>query len=713
MLIILKYAKKYWYFMILVVCFLLVQVCGELILPRFTSSIVNNGIQFGGIEYAAEKYYDEDYADMMKVFMTDEEINAFDSSYTIESAESIGLNEDAYVLNETIDKDEKESLNDMLLEPAAVLGTALEDMSEEDILSLSSDEALEFRDNTINMLSASSDDNVESAAILLVKGMYEQMGMDMNAIQMNYVKQKGFIMVCLAFMAMIAGGCVGLFASLIAGRTSRDLRYMVFEKVLGFSNREMGNFSTASLITRCTNDIQQIQMVTVMMFRIVLFAPAMGIGGIIMALRTNVSLSWIIALAVIVLLSIVAVLMTLTLPKFKIMQTLVDRLNLVAREILTGISVIRAFSREKYEEKRFDDANTTLMKTQLFTNRAMTFMMPSMMFIMNAASVLIVFFGAKGANEGSIMVGDVMAFISYAMHIIMSFLFITIISIMLPRAAVAATRVEEVLRTENEIHNPENPIVPEKITGRIEFKNVDFSYEDSEENVLTDISFTAEPGQTTAIIGSTGSGKSSIVNLIPRLYDVTGGQILFDGVDIRDMDMKVLRDHIGFVPQKGVLFSGTIKSNILFGGKGDESTMEMAARTAQAADFINAKEEGYDSHIAQGGSNVSGGQKQRLAIARAIAKDPEVYIFDDSFSALDYRTDKVLRSALKKQVGNATVIIVAQRISTILHAEKIIVLDEGRIVGIGTHEELLKTNEQYKQIALSQLSKSELEGKIS
>ena len=470
----------------------------------------------------------------------------------------------------------------------------------------------------------------------------------------------------------------------------------------------MGNFSTASLITRCTNDIQQIQMVTVMMFRIVMFAPVMAVGGIVMALKTNIGLSWIIVLAVAVLFSVVIVLMKLAMPKFKIMQTLVDRLNLVAREILTGISVIRAFSREKHEEKRFDDANTRLMKTQLFTNRVMTFMMPAMMLIMNGTSVLVVLAGAHGAENGTMMVGDIMAFISYAMHIIMSFMFITIISIMLPRAAVAADRVEEVLNVKNEIQNPEVIKTPEKIRGKIEFKNVDFRYSDSEEKVLENISFTAEPGQTTAIIGSTGSGKSSVISLIPRLYDVSAGQVLFDGVDVRDMDLKTLRKHIGFVPQKGILFSGTIKSNILFGAENNEDIMKDAAETAQAEEFILSKEEGYNSSISQGGTNVSGGQKQRLSIARAIAKKPEVYIFDDSFSALDYKTDKMLRAALKEKVGSATVIIVAQRISTILHAEKIIVMDEGKIVGMGTHEELLKNNDVYRQIALSQLSPKEL-----
>ncbi len=704
MIKILKYAKKYWYYIIFAVIFLFMQAGSELILPQYTSSIVNNGIQFGGIENAAGTYWGKEEADNAKIFMTDEEKAVFDECYSLENVNS--FNEEVYVLNNGISKEKMTSLENILEETSAVVST--EEGKKTDISSLTEEEAKEIRNSDISMLSASSSSNVKNTAITYVKAMYENIGVDVNSIQINYLKNKGIVMALLAFIAMLAGSAGGFCASKIAAGTSRDLRYKVFKKVLGFSNAEMGNFSTASLITRCTNDIQQIQMVTVMMFRIVMFAPVMAVGGIVMALKTNVGLSWIIVLAVAVLFSVVIVLMKLAMPKFKIMQTLVDRLNLVAREILTGISVIRAFSREKHEEKRFDDANTRLMKTQLFTNRVMTFMMPTMMLIMNGTSVLVVLAGAHGAENGSMMVGDIMAFISYAMHIIMSFMFITMISIMLPRAAVAADRVEEVLNVKNEIQNPEVIKTPEKITGKIEFKNVDFRYSDSEEKVLENISFTAEPGQTTAIIGSTGSGKSSVISLIPRLYDVSAGQVLFDGIDVRDMDLKTLRKHIGFVPQKGILFSGTIKSNILFGAENNEDIMKDAAETAQAEEFILSKEDGYNSPISQGGTNVSGGQKQRLSIARAIAKKPEVYIFDDSFSALDYKTDKMLRAALKEKVGSATVIIVAQRISTILHAEKIIVMDEGKIVGIGTHEELLKNNEVYRQIALSQLSPKEL-----
>lgn len=704
MIKILKYAKKYWYYIIFAVIFLFMQAGSELILPQYTSSIVNNGIQFGGIENAAGTYWGKESADNAKIFMTDEEKAVFDECYSLENVNS--FNENVYVLNDGISKEKMTSLENILEETAAVVST--EEGKKTDISSLTAEDAKEIRNSDISMLSASSSSNVKNTAITYVKAMYENIGVDVNSIQMNYLKNKGIVMAFLAFVAMLASAAGGFCASKISAGTSRDLRYKVFKKVLGFSNAEMGNFSTASLITRCTNDIQQIQMVTVMMFRIVMFAPVMAVGGIVMALKTNIGLSWIIVLAVAVLFSVVIVLMKLAMPKFKIMQTLVDRLNLVAREILTGISVIRAFSREKHEEKRFDDANTRLMKTQLFTNRVMTFMMPTMMLIMNGTSVLVVLAGAHGAENGTMMVGDIMAFISYAMHIIMSFMFITIISIMLPRAAVAADRVEEVLNVKNEIQNPEVIKIPEKIRGKIEFKNVDFRYSDSEEKVLENIAFTAEPGQTTAIIGSTGSGKSSVISLIPRLYDVSAGQVLFDGVDVRDMDLKTLRKHIGFVPQKGILFSGTIKSNILFGAENNEDIMKDAAETAQAEEFILSKEEGYNSSISQGGTNVSGGQKQRLSIARAIAKKPEVYIFDDSFSALDYKTDKMLRAALKEKVGSATVIIVAQRISTILHAEKIIVMDEGKIVGMGTHEELLKNNDVYRQIALSQLSPKEL-----
>lgn len=556
------------------------------------------------------------------------------------------------------------------------------------------------------------DSIVEQAATAYIKTVYEKLGMDTEQIQNSYILRTGAKMIGLAFLGMLASVMVGLLASRVAARTGRDLRSRVFKKVVGFSNAEFDHFSTASLITRSTNDIQQIQMLVVMLLRMVMYAPIMAAGGIIKVFRTNVDMSWIIGLAVVLILLLVLVLFIVAMPKFKILQNMVDRLNLVTREILTGLSVIRAFSTEKYEEKRFDNANKDLMKTNLFVNRAMTFMMPVMMLVMNGITILIVWNGAHGIDNGNMQVGDMMAFIQYTMQIIMSFLMICMVSIMLPRAAVAADRVDEILASKTAIEDPENPeTLPAGSKGEVVFKHVNFRYPGAEEDVLHDIHFTAKPGQTTAIIGSTGSGKSTLVNLIPRFYDVTGGKILIDGTDIRKITQHELRDKLGYVPQKGVLFSGTIESNILYGNPdGTKAEMEEAASIAQATEFIEEKRKKYDSPIAQGGTNVSGGQKQRLSIARAIAKKPDVFIFDDSFSALDYKTDVTLRAALKEKTQDSTVIIVAQRISTILHAEQIIVLDEGRIAGIGTHKELLKNCDAYYQIASSQLSEKELAG---
>ena len=556
------------------------------------------------------------------------------------------------------------------------------------------------------------DSIVEQAATAYIKTVYEKLGMDTEQIQNSYILRTGAKMIGLAFLGMLASVMVGLLASRVAARTGRDLRSRVFKKVVGFSNAEFDHFSTASLITRSTNDIQQIQMLVVMLLRMVMYAPIMAAGGIIKVFRTNVDMSWIIGLAVVLILLLVLVLFIVAMPKFKILQNMVDRLNLVTREILTGLSVIRAFSTEKYEEKRFDNANKDLMKTNLFVNRAMTFMMPVMMLVMNGITILIVWNGAHGIDNGNMQVGDMMAFIQYTMQIIMSFLMICMVSIMLPRAAVAADRVDEILASKTAIEDPENPeTLPAGSKGEVVFDHVNFRYPGAEEDVLHDIHFTAKPGQTTAIIGSTGSGKSTLVNLIPRFYDVTGGRILIDGTDIREITQHELRDKLGYVPQKGVLFSGTIESNILYGNPdGTKEEMEEAASIAQATEFIEEKRKKYDSPIAQGGTNVSGGQKQRLSIARAIAKKPDVFIFDDSFSALDYKTDVTLRAALKEKTQDSTVIIVAQRISTILHAEQIIVLDEGRIAGIGTHKELLKNCDAYYQIASSQLSEKELAG---
>ena len=522
-------------------------------------------------------------------------------------------------------------------------------------------------------------------------------------------------MAALAFLGMAASVMVGLLASRVGASTGRNLRSRVFKKVVDFSNNEFDHFSTASLITRSTNDIQQIQLLTVMLLRIVLYAPILAIGGIWQVFQTNVSMSWIIALAVVLIALVILVLFLVAMPKFKILQTLVDKVNLVMREILTGLPVIRAFSTERHEEKRFDAANIDLTKTNLFVNRAMTFMMPVMMLIMNGVSVLIMWTGAHGIDEGQMQVGDMMAFIQYTMQIIMGFLMLCMLSIMLPRAAVAADRVEEVLSSRTVIHDPEQPksFSGEK-KGLLVFDHVSFKYPGADENVLHDITFTAKPGETTAIIGSTGSGKSTLVNLIPRFYDVSEGNITLDGVDIREVTQHELREKLGYVPQKGLLFSGDIASNIMFGNPGgSEREMTEAAEIAQAAEFIDEKPDGYHSHIAQGGSNVSGGQKQRLSIARAIAKRPEVFIFDDSFSALDFKTDVTLRKALKKRTKDSTVLIVAQRISTILNAEQIIVLDDGRVAGIGTHKDLLKNCEVYRQIAASQLSESELAAGMS
>ena len=552
---------------------------------------------------------------------------------------------------------------------------------------------------------------IEQAAASYIRNAYEHIGMDVDEIEIRYILSTGGKMLALAALGMVASILVGLMASRIGAGVGRGLRRDVFRKVVGFSNGEFDKFSTASLITRSTNDIQQIQMLVVMILRMVMYAPIMAIGGIWKVFHTNVDMSWIIALAVGIIVSIVAVLFIVVMPKFQIMQKLVDRLNLVSREILTGLQVIRAFGTQKHEEERFDVANKDLVKTNLFVNRAMTLMMPLMMFIMNGIGVLIVWVGGHSINDGAMQVGDMMAFIQYTMQIIMSFLMICMISVMLPRAAVSAERVDEVLKSDTMIHDPKQPKrLSEDGKGEVVFDHVSFRYPGADEDVLHDISFTAKPGETTAFIGSTGCGKSTLVNLIPRFYDVTEGRITIDGKDIREVSQHELREKLGYVPQKGILFSGDIASNIMYGNpEGSEAEMLEAASIAQATEFIEQKKKKYHSAISQGGSNVSGGQKQRLSIARAIAKHPDVYIFDDSFSALDYRTDATLRAALKEKTADSTVMIVAQRISTILHAEQIIVLEDGQIVGKGTHKELLKNCDAYYQIASSQMSEQELE----
>lgn len=592
---------------------------------------------------------------------------------------------------------------------------ALEDASMFDLLKML---PAEQRSALVDQISEKMDDMpdtiLDQAAVSFCKSAYKNLGMDTNQIQIHYLLKTGGQMAGLALLGMVASITVAFLASRVGASAGRDLRSGVFHKVVGFSNNEFNHFSTASLITRSTNDIQQIQMLIVMLLRMVLYAPILAIGGVLQVMKTNVSMSWIIGLAVIIIAFVVLLLFLVVMPKFKILQSLVDKLNLVTREILTGLPVIRAFSTEKHEEERFDDANRTLTKTNLFVNRAMTFMMPTMMLVMNGVSVLIVWTGAHGISDGQMQVGDMMAFIQYTMQIIMGFLMLCMISIMLPRAAVAADRVEEVLKSETMIHDPEREKhFPEEGKGVLTFDHVSFRYPGADEDVLEDITFTAKPGETTAIIGSTGSGKSTLVNLIPRFYDVTEGDITLDGVDIREVKQHELREKLGYVPQKGVLFSGDIASNIMFGNShGSEAEMMEAAEIAQATEFIDTKPEKYQSPISQGGANVSGGQKQRLSIARAIAKHPQVFIFDDSFSALDYKTDVTLRRALAEKTSESTVLIVAQRISTILHAEQIIVLDEGKVAGKGTHAELLRTCPVYREIAESQLSKAELEAAL-
>lgn len=568
----------------------------------------------------------------------------------------------------------------------------------------------EARKATTDELGDMGADSMKTVGVQLTLAEYKALDMDTGKIQTNYMIKKGLQMIGLTLVSAVAAVLVGLIASLVSSKVGKELRLGQYSKILQFSNAEMEKFSPASLITRSTNDIQQIQMGLVMSIRMVLYAPILGIGGIYKVYQTGTSMGWIIGVAVAAVMVLVGTLLIFTMPKFKSLQKLVDRVNLVSREIITGLPVIRAFSREKYEEKRFDGANTDLMKTQLFVNRAMSIMMPVMMLVMNGISVLIVWVGGHNMDAGQLQVGDMMAFITYTMQIVMAFMMISMVSIILPRANVSAGRVDEVLETKPTITDPKNPQDDREYTGAVKFEGVSFRYPDADEDVLHHINFTAKPGETTALIGSTGSGKSTVVNLIPRLFDTTTGRITIDGVDIREMSLHKLHDLIGFVPQKGVLFSGDIQSNIKFGNEAGitDEQMKKAAEIAQATEFIESNEAGYDREISQGGTNVSGGQKQRLSIARALAKDPKILIFDDSLSALDNKTDVALRRALAEQVSGITQIIVAQKISTILHADNIIVLNEGRIVAQGTHDELMATSEVYQEIASSQLSNAEL-----
>ena len=690
----------YWRWIILIFVFLIAQAYCDLALPAYTSDIIDVGIQDHGIEHILpEEITSEDYQ-MAQTFMLSDEKEKFTDCYEAEDASKSDDSVTKYKL--TADSDTLDELDEELLVPLVMAYQAFQSGEQMDVDASAIPQSVALDDNMIKQIRSKVQDKIDAVGSSTLKSMGvtfatkcdENAGIDVDANQVAYLWKAGAKMAAFAAIMLIAACVVGFAASKVGAAVGRDLREKTFSKVVGFSNAEINKFSTASLITRSTNDIQQIQMVTTMMLRMVLYAPIVGIGGIIKVAQTKSGMEWVIAIAV---------------PKFKIMQSLVDKVNLVSREILTGLSDIRAFGREKEEEKRFDEANRELTRTQLFTNRVMTFMMPGMSMIMYCITLGIVWVAAGRIDKGSMQVGTMTAFITYAMMIVMSFLMLSAMSIMLPRAGVAAERIDEVIRTNSTVNDPKEPVTEADHRGVIRFNHVDFRYPGAKEDVLSDIDFVAEPGKITAIIGSTGCGKSTLVNLIPRFYDVTGGSIELDGHDIRDYTLSELRESIGFVPQKGILFSGTIASNLRF-GKADASDEQIkkAADIAQASEFIETKNDGYESSIAQGGSNVSGGQKQRLAIARAIAKDPHIYVFDDSFSALDMKTDARLRAALAEVTENASVIIVAQRISTIIHADQILVLDDGKIVGKGTHEELLKNCDVYMQIAQSQLSAREL-----
>ena len=712
MLHIFGYLKRSWKSVVLIFMLLIFQASCDLTLPQFTSNLVDIGIQQNGIAHAAPAEMRDTTMEDLSLFLTDEEQALVSSSYQQSGDRWVRTTDDEKTL---------EQLDEAMSMPMVMLDTIQSsDQIDRDALyarlesgEITREHLLGAESQMESQLSGMGGSTITQKAILFTQKEYEALGYDLHEMQMNYLLTTGGKMLALSLGMVAAAILVGLIASRTAAELAMHLRESLFTRVVSFGNEEMTKFSTASLITRSTNDIQQVQMVIVMLLRIVLYAPILGVGGIFRVMRTETSMAWIIAVAVGAVMCLVAVLMGVALPRFKKMQTLIDNLNLVAREILTGLPVIRAFSRETHEEERFDGANIVLTRTQLFTNRVMTFMMPCMMLIMNVVTVAIVWFGAHGVDLGNMQVGDMMAFITYTMQIIMSFLMISMISIMLPRAGVAADRINEVLTTEPRIRDKAK-VEDDKLTdcrGEVVFDDVSFRYPDADADVLEHISFTAKPGQTTAIIGSTGAGKSSLLNLIPRFFDVSYGRITIDGIDIRNLSLHKLHEVLGYVPQKGVLFSGDIESNLKFGGADiSDAQMEQAAEIAQATEFIEGKPDRYQTPIAQGGTNVSGGQKQRLSIARAIAKTPKIYLFDDSFSALDYKTDAALRRALSERVHDATTIIVAQRISTILHAEQIIVLDEGKVAGIGTHEELMKTCTTYQEIARSQLSEKELGG---
>ncbi len=751
MLKVLKNLKESWISVIAIVILLIIQAAGDLTLPDYTSKIVNIGIQNGGIENVAPEVIRKSEMENLLIFT--EEDDKILSSYEEISKENLDnkeyeklvkkypeLENEALYKIEKIDSKKQDELDNIMAKPLMVLSMleneetseqikqqmlgsiktnqqeqqmqAMQNMSLIGIIKQMPKEQLDKMLETVNeKINDMQESILEQAAIQEVKKEYKAIGIDTDKLQNQYIIIAGLKMLGISFLIMASAISIMCLSARVAARLAKTLREKVFKKVLSFSNKEFAEYSTASLITRSTNDIQQIQGLIAILFRVLVYAPIIGIGGFLRVLRqSDNSMAWIIGVAILAILFVVGTLFIIAMPRFKKLQQLIDKLNLVAREILTGLPVIRAFNTEKKEENRFDKANIDLTKTNLFVNRAMSFMMPTLMLIMNGISLLIVWVGAHGIDNGTMQVGNMMAFIQYTMQIVMSFLMISMVSIMLPRASVSANRINEIIETEEAIKDSNEPKkLDSNRKGLVEFKNVSFRYPDSDEEVLSDITFTAEPGKTTAIIGSTGSGKSTIVNLIPRFYDVTSGNLLIDGVDIKDIANSDLRKIIGFVPQKGVLFSGTIESNIKYGNpEMSDKQMIEAAQIAQATEFIESKPEKYKEPIAQGGTNVSGGQKQRLSIARAIAIDPEILVFDDSFSALDFKTDSILRAELAKKTKNKTVIIVAQRINTILNADQIIVLEDGKIVGKGTHEELIKNNETYKQIALSQLSEEEL-----
>ena len=748
-----KQLARHWAVCLVVFALLFVQAYCDLALPDYTSKIVDTGIQQGGIESPLPQTLRKSTLDTLSLLMSEEDAQKLQNAY------QYYLQDDGVLqLRSDLTEDERTALEDAVTTPNIVLymaaaqaantpagqnsmgmtglaemPSAAADTDTETVTPTAADldtvcsqfaamsqmpgfdrSMLQKQlDSAMSQMDSTLLENLKSQSLLLVQLEYEAQGVARN-VQMGYLFRVGGQMLALTLLMVVVAVAVGFLASRVSAAIGRDLRRETFSSVIGFSNAEIENFSTASLITRTTNDIQQVQFVCVILLRMVAYAPILGIGGVLHVVGSSSGLSWIVVLDVALLLLLLLFLMSVAMPKFKVMQQLVDWLNLVSREILTGIMPVRAFSREKFEEQRFDKANRELMGTQLFTNRAMVAMMPFMTLIMNGTSLLIVWFGGKAMDAGTMQVGEMIAFITYTMQIVMSFLMLAMVAVMLPRAGVAADRIDEVIRTKATIHDPDEAAAKAAQAhtgwqGVVQFEDVSFRYPGADSDALEHISFTAKPGETTAIIGSTGCGKSTLLNLIPRFYDVTGGKVTVDGIDVREMPQAQLHDLLGYVPQKGVLFSGTIDSNLKFGGEDiTDAQVHKAAAIAQATDFIEAKSEGYQSPIAQGGSNVSGGQKQRLSIARAIAKNPKVYLFDDSFSALDYKTDVTLRRALKAQTDNATVIIVAQRISTVLHANQILVLDEGRLVGKGTHAQLMVSCPEYQEIARSQLSQKEL-----